>query len=334
MNFKETKTPVQNFRFLEENFRDYVSKEKNFSDQWNEFLIKNSFPDKSDLSDCQNLSGENKISLIFDEVAKFYRKFGYLLADLNPLEDEKTKDEIQSKINSYLNKFNFSESDFNIKINNEKSLYFGKTFKEALNTLENKYLNKMSAEFEHIIDHEKYLWLCNHFEEKFEISKEEKEKIALDLMEIDLFEQFIHLKFQGSKRFSIEGADSSMIFFDEFLKESAKLSATNVVMGMAHRGRLNFLTKMCGESYSSILGQFAGGNYFDEEIGNSGDVKYHLGGLKICEFSESSIEVILMPNPSHLEAVNGPVLGLTRVMQDSLTKKDDSINSKKKIITF
>jgi 2-oxoglutarate dehydrogenase E1 component len=109
---------------------------------------------------------------------------------------------------------------------------------------------------------------------------------------------------------------------------------------MAHRGRLNFLTKLCGEDYSSILGQFAGNSYIDEQIGNSGDVKYHLGSSKICHFSgcEDSIEVLLMPNPSHLEAVNGPVLGRTRALQDCLISKDfvggDDAISKKKVVPF
>jgi len=183
------------------------------------------------------------------------------------------------------------------------------------NTLKNSALNQNIYMMK-----KKYNWINKEFEENklFElgVSNNEKIELAKNLMETELFEKFLHSRFQGSKRFSIEGGESALIFFQEFIKESAKLDVDNIILGMAHRGRLNFLTKVCGENYSSIIGLFAGNSYIDEEIGNSGDVKYHLGSSKVCCFeNDKKISVTLTPNPSHLEAVNPVPVGKTRAFQ-------------------
>ena len=318
-------TPVQNFSFLEKNFEDFISKEKQISREWNNFFNEINSREcfgGGALSENKH-SSEEKINLISEKIILFFRKFGFLFANLNPLEQQLKEFDLSS--------LGLKNEELEILISDKSHKFYGLKLKELIEFLKNKYLGNSSLECEHIIDKAKYEWIVGNYEKDYSLGQEQKQEIAEDLLEAELFEQFIHKKFQGSKRFSIEGGESSIVFFNQFLKSCAKLSVETIVLGMAHRGRLNFLTKICGENYSSILGQFAGGNYIDENFQNSGDVKYHLGSKKCHSFDESSVDVILMPNPSHLEAVNGPVLGKTRALQDLI---QDQSSAKKKIIPF
>ncbi len=240
---QKIQTPIQNFSFLEKNFKDFVNQEKKISKEWDDFFSGIYF--EQDLSkdslkktNEKLLSRDEKINLIYPLLTRIYRKFGYLIANLNPLEESKTKQKLKAFMDLSLNKFNLSTEDLEVKIfdSSSKSLYDGKTLGEILSNLEGKYFGQMSAEFDHIVNSEKYQKLIYEFEREFQISEEEKKDVAFDLMETELFEKFIHQKFQGSKRFSIEGADSSLIFSNEFIKESNNLVSKILFLGWRIEG--------------------------------------------------------------------------------------------------
>jgi 2-oxoglutarate dehydrogenase E1 component len=357
MDIKNFKTPIQNFSFLEKNFFDLVNQEKQISEKWIDLFksedIANSEILFNKLNLDQNLDNNNIFENFIEEIKKIFRKFAYMFANLNPISEDIENIEnrkvfllkiIDVLLPTYFNEFSKDElfNLFELNANQENNIVYQKLSDKQkkivniISSLSSKYLEKFSLESEYIYDEKKYNWINKEFEENklFELGISNNEKIELvkNLMETELFEKFLHSRFQGSKRFSIEGGESALIFFQEFIKESAKLDVDNIILGMAHRGRLNFLTKLCGENYSSIIGLFAGNSYIDEEIGNSGDVKYHLGSSRTCSFEDNKkISVTLIPNPSHLEAVNPVALGKTRAFQDLY---NDKILGKKKVIPF
>ncbi len=298
---------IGNYEFLKNTCDDLKSPDHK---EWSQ-LLGDLCHDKENFSGFSDTSSE-KITAIQsnDEYFKnilnrFYRKDGYKYADLNPLYEADKKPS-----------FSFIANNQEIKNYDEK--------------LRKKYLGKSSIEFDHISDEEKYNWLAKKYEENWTTQKEDKKQILNDLMESESFEQFLHIKFPGAKRFSVEGAESAIVIFENFIQCATEFSAEGVVIGMAHRGRLNFLTKVCRENYGFIFGQFAGKNAFDESLNISGDVKYHLGAS--CERvlkNDKKIYLSLLPNPSHLETVDPIVVGNVRAKQEEF-----SDTKKKKIIPF
>ena len=263
------------------------------------------FPKDVIFNDKQNIATQNNNNFFKEKLNRFYRKDGYQYADLNPLYAPEKKPT-----------FSFIESNQELKNYDER--------------LSEKYLGKSSIEFDHISSEEKYNWLTANYEANWSTSKEEKKQILQDLMEAESFEQFLHIKFPGAKRFSIEGGESTVVIFENFIKCATEFGAESVLIGMSHRGRLNFLTKICKEDYSFIFGQFAGKNAFDESLNISGDVKYHLGTS--CDRTLSNnkkIHLTLLPNPSHLETIDPIIVGNVRAKQEEFGDI-----TKKKIIPF
>ncbi len=181
------------------------------------------------------------------------------------------------------------------------------------------YTSSTGVEFEHISNHEEKLWLYNRFEElnSVELSSNAKLTILQDLIETAGFEQFIHKKFPGAKRFSVEGAETSIVSLKEATSAAGDFGVNTIVVGMAHRGRLNVLAKILGKPYEALLGEFMGIYAIPPSHGISGDVKYHMGySNDIALSSGKSIHISLAANPSHLESVNPVVAGKTRATQD------------------
>src|SRR5690606_10494585 len=138
------------------------------------------------------------------------------------------------------------------------------------------------------------------------------------ILEAEMLEQFLDNRFKGAKRFSIEGGESTMSALHEFVEQAGSDEAHEIVIGMAHRGRLNVLVNLAGKPFSQLVSEFEG-NFDPETTQGSGDVKYHLGssGVKVTA-SGNEVVVSLAPNPSHLEAVNPVVEGMVRAKQDRL----------------
>jgi 2-oxoglutarate dehydrogenase E1 component len=201
--------------------------------------------------------------------------------------------------------------------------HHGRSVADALTKLGEIYSGSIGYEFEHLDDHVKVDWLWDHVEENRHrpgLSVDEKRALFRRLSETEGLEQFLHKAYLGQKRFSLEGDDMLVPMLDLAIDEAARSGAREVVLGMAHRGRLNVLTHTVGVSYGELLAEFEGpsqkGGQLD--VGGTGDVKYHHGarGTKTVE-GVGPVKITLLPNPSHLEFVNPVVLGKVRAHQFS-----------------
>ncbi len=226
-----------------------------------------------------------------------------------------------------LEDFGLSESDFNEEFQVGEEIGLGKaTFKAIKEKLEKVYLGTIGYEYNHIRNSDIFEWFKTKVEsEGVEINPpiEEKRRILAKLTEAVVFENFLHTKFLGQKRFSLEGGETTIPALDKIINRAAELDAEEVVIGMAHRGRLNVLANIMGKTYEEIFSEFEGSMTPDLTMGD-GDVKYHLGYSSYLETKGGKkIYVKLTPNPSHLEAVNPVVLGYARAQIDDEYRGDE-----------
>jgi len=195
------------------------------------------------------------------------------------------------------------------------------SLRKILDILYQTYCDKIGVEYKHIQDPEEKKWLQDKMEpnrNKQDFSDEEKKHILFKLSEAENFEKFIDKKYVGHKRFSLEGSETIIASLDYLLNCAANENVTEIILGMAHRGRLNVLANIIGKSMSAIFSEFEG--YIDPvSAQGSGDVKYHLGASgDYTTFNKKKIKVSVASNPSHLEYVNPVVEGIVRAKQSRL----------------
>ena len=194
---------------------------------------------------------------------------------------------------------------------------------QLLKRLETAYCGSIGYQFEHLEDPEKVRWLWEQVETELHtqpLGAEEKKQLLSRLSEVEGFEHFLHRAYLGQKRFSLEGTDMMVPVLDEAIKEAARYGGEEVVVGMAHRGRLNVLVHIVGVGYGEILKGFEGKSLTAPALSvpkqGTGDVKYHHGAVGAFDLANGSqVKVTLAPNPSHLEFVNPVVEGITRSRQ-------------------
>jgi 2-oxoglutarate dehydrogenase E1 component len=195
------------------------------------------------------------------------------------------------------------------------------TLREILETLRGTYCGKIGAEYMNIQVPEQKQWLQHRMEpqkNRWPLSRETRVRILHNLIRAEEFEHFLHSRFVGQKRFALEGAETASAILDEIVERAAANNVNEIVMGMAHRGRLNILANVVGKDVRQILSEFEG-EIDPASTQGSGDVKYHLGASSIRKAANGrEIMVSLAPNPSHLEAVDPVVEGLVRPKQDRL----------------
>ena len=203
----------------------------------------------------------------------------------------------------------------------------GATVADALADFGEIYTGTLGYEFEHVDDHVKVDWLWDQVEEgqhRPELSAEQKRALLVRMSEAEGLEQFLHRAYLGQKRFSLEGNDALVPMLDLVIELAGRNGAREVVVGMAHRGRLNVLTHTVGVSYGELLAEFEGPSFKGGQldIGGTGDVKYHHGAVGARSVDGvGEVGITLVPNPSHLEFVNPVVIGLARSRQfDSVSK--------------
>ena len=245
-----------------------------------------------------------------------YRNKGHLIAKTNPIRERKDRN-----ANLDLSFFGLSESDLNSFFYAGNLIGLGTvTLQEIKQHLENCYANHVGIEFKYISNQEKINFLTSEMETNFTnpMSFEKKKRILEKLNQGVIFEKFLHTKYIGQKRFSLEGGETTIAALDAMISIAASMDIQEVVIGMAHRGRLNVLANIMGKTYEHIFSEFEGKSTPDQTMG-SGDVKYHLGyGSDVETISGKKISLKLMPNPSHLEAVDPVVLGFSRAKADVL----------------
>ena len=249
-----------------------------------------------------------------------YRRKGHLIANTNPIRERKDR-----KANLILTDFNLSEADFNTSF--EAGSLVGMrnaTLKDILAHLQKCYTSHVGVQVAYVTDRTKQEWLFKAIENTLlqPVPLPQKKRILQKLNEGVMFEKFLHTKYIGQKRFSLEGGETAIAALDAIINLSANKDVEEVVIGMAHRGRLNVLANIMGKTYEQIFSEFEGTSTPDTTMG-SGDVKYHLGfGSDVETGDGKKVHLKLMPNPSHLEAVDPLVIGFARSKADVLYNSD------------
>ena len=206
----------------------------------------------------------------------------------------------------------------------------GDTFAEALPHLQDTYCGTIAYEIEHIAGHNRRVWLRQTIEwsaHQKALDADQKRALLQRLSEVEALESYLHKAFLGKKQFSIEGLDVLVPMLDELIEEGAEEGAREMILGMAHRGRLNVLAHTVGRPYEAIIAEFEGEQSMDVDTaipeGGTGDVKYHYGAAGTYRTKTGKgVTVTLSPNPSHLEYINPVVEGRARADQTSRKARD------------
>ena len=247
-----------------------------------------------------------------------FRMRGHLHANLDPLGLEQPKDHEELHPSTY----GFHESDYDRKIfiDHVLGLEYA-TVREMLEILRRTYCGTIGFEFLHISDPAEKAWIQERVEgpaKEIQFTKEGKRAILAKLAEAEGFENFFDVKYPGAKRFGLDGGEAMIPALEQIIKRGGQLGLRDIALGMAHRGRLNVLGQVMGKPHRVIFHEFKGGSAAPDEVGGSGDVKYHLGASSDREFDGNSVHLSLTANPSHLEIVDPVVLGKVRAKQDQL----------------
>ncbi len=254
------------------------------------------------------------------QLIRAYRKRAHLISNTNPIRKRKDR-------NAHLDLsfFGLSENDLESEFQAAKFCGIPYTkLSDILAFLKKTYISTIGIEYTYINNEEVCKWVEQEFEKVMhtELPMNKKKRILEKLNQGVIFEKFLHTKFIGQKRFSLEGGESTIAALDAIISEAAEHNVQEVVMGMAHRGRLNVLTNILHKTYEQIFTEFEGNAPSDTTMG-SGDVKYHLGFKSdVTTLHDKKINLQLAPNPSHLEAVNPVVEGFTRAKADILYQSD------------
>jgi 2-oxoglutarate dehydrogenase E1 component len=243
-----------------------------------------------------------------------YRDLGHFVARLDPLSEQRASHPLLE-----LSEFGLDESDLDRTF--DTSHFCGlprATLRELLAALRETYCRTIGVEYMHIQDTHIRRWLDEKMcprRNQPNFSRRQKLRVLMNLHFAELFEKFLHARYVGQKRFSLEGSETLIPVLDAIVEKAAGLGGREIVLGMAHRGRLNVLANILGKPYQEIFAEFED-NYLPDSIDGDGDVKYHLGfSSDRTTAAGHQIHLSLTPNPSHLEAVDAVVEGRTRAKQ-------------------
>jgi len=244
-----------------------------------------------------------------------FRSRGHLGADLDPLklQGESNFPEFDPRF------FGFTDADLDrpIFIDNVLGLQTA-TMREIHALLKRTYQGTFALQFMHLQDPEEKSWLQQRIEgygKEIAFTQRGRRAILNKLIEAEGFERFLHVKYTGTKRFGLDGAEATVPALEQIIKRGGALGAREIMFGMPHRGRLSVLATVMSKPYRAIFNEFQGGSFKPDSVDGSGDVKYHLGASSDREFDGNKIHISLTANPSHLEAVNPVVLGKVRAKQ-------------------
>ncbi len=306
-------------QLVEQLYSEYKSNPDSIDPQWRkffdgfEFALKE-YPVKAG-SGMQTSDEFKVINLIND-----YRRRGHLFTLTNPVRKRRNYSPTLD-----IENYGLSKADLENSFEAGNEIGIGKAkLKDIVAFMQETYCSSIGVEYMFIRKPEMVNWLRNHFEStrnKPNFSAEEKKYILTKLERAVFFENFLQKKFPGQKRFSLEGAESLIPALDAVMEKGSELGIEEFIIGMPHRGRLNVLTNIMRKPFEDVFSEFEG-KEFDEE-GLLGDVKYHLGYTVHRNTSKGKkVKLTLTPNPSHLEAVDPVVEGITRAKIDSTYQHD------------
>ena len=251
-----------------------------------------------------------------------YRIRGHLIANLDPLSLENKP--LHPELDPATYGFTDEDWDRPIFINYVLGLETA-TLREIVETLRRTYCGTIGVEFMHIQDPAQKAWLQERIEaigNRTDFTKRGKTAIYERLVDAEEFEKYLHKKYTGTKRFGMDGAEAMIPAIEQILKRGSQLGLGEIVVGMAHRGRLNMLHNVFSKPFRAIISEFLGNPANPEDAGGSGDVKYHMGASSDREFDGKTVHLSLAPNPSHLEIVDPVVVGRVRAKQQQRNDDD------------
>ena len=296
-----------NLEYIEQLYRQYKSDPNSVSADWKRFF------EGVDFAQDGNLGLSEKELDVYHLITA-YRNYGHFEADLDPLTNS-----IAPSDQLKLSRFNLTDADLTTTF--QIGSIIGKpnaTLREIVQHLRACYCGKLTVQVAEALP-EVRNWFIKEFEQEranFKLSADEKKDAFLSLTRTESLEKFIHTRYVGTKRFSIEGGDSLMPMLERLVAKGTGKGVQEVMIGMAHRGRVNVLANFMGKALEYIFADFNGPTETTEPIDDfDGDVKYHLGYKSDKKTESGNCQVTLAFNPSHLEAVNPVVLGMARAAQ-------------------
>jgi 2-oxoglutarate dehydrogenase E1 component len=309
-----------NLDLLEENYGRWQNDPESVDSGWSAFFEGFELGDLHLLNGAATAAqpgpeiGESPLQTRIDGLVYAYRTLGHTIARLDPLAKKRPENPLLS-----LRELGFSEKDLDMQVSSKFFLDNRKmTLREMITALEGIYADTIGAEFQHIQNPRIRNWVLHRLESrpaKQETSRETQIAMLRTLLEAETFETFLHTRYVGQKRFSLQGAESLMVILDAILQRCPGEGIEEICMGMAHRGRLNVLANFLKKSLQVIFTEFST-NYIPNLVAGDGDVKYHLGYKTVRKLEDGAeVEIRLAANPSHLEAVNPVVEGKARARQ-------------------
>ncbi|MDX2002911.1 MAG: 2-oxoglutarate dehydrogenase E1 component [Chitinophagales bacterium] len=305
--------------YIEAKYRDYKSDPATVDAEMQKFFEGFDLA-ISNFSDNGLAAGVSPKELQVWSLVKAYRSRGHLISKTNPIRPRRDR-----KPNLDLEFFGLSNDDLQTTFVSGKELGLeNPTLANIIEHLKKIYCGPIGIEYTYINNSAAHNWIKERFEKTahtIQHSPEKKRRILQKLTQTVVFEQFLSKKYVGQKRFSLEGGESTIPALDAIINKSAEMGVDEVVIGMAHRGRLNVLANIMQKTYGHIFSEFEGNMTPDLTMGD-GDVKYHLGYSSQVETPTKTVHLKLVPNPSHLEAVNPVVEGFARAKADILYGSD------------
>jgi len=297
---------------VENLYQQYIEDHESVDESWQNFFRGFEFARENFREDIQSETFDKEFKVI--SLIDAYRKRGHLFTKTNPV---RTRRKYFPTLD--LENYGLSDDDLDTAFHAGKEIGIGKaTLRDIVGHLKQTYCQSVGAEYMFIRNPEKLKWLSSRMESSknsTEFSADEKKELYLHLKKAVGFEKFIHKKFVGQKRFSIEGAENLVPALIALIGKGAELGIREFIIGMPHRGRLNILANVLQKPYEHIFKEFEGEEY--EEGIVLGDVKYHLGYVNdVQTITREKVRLALAPNPSHLEAVTPVIEGLVRAKTD------------------
>jgi len=336
-NWSNSYLYTSNSSFIEELYDLYLENPESVSSNWKKYFdsiqnkgikdinhknIKEKFAYITQMTSSYNLPVEiNDAQTKVWKLVNAYRVYGMAYADLDPLQRRAKVIPPELDLKNYqLNDELENEFYVDLDINNSKKF----KLKEIVRRFDLIYCEKTAFEFGHISNLSEREWLTKYVETnylEFKLTKQEKTRILQKLTEADVLERYLHTKYVGQKRFSLEGGDSLIPALDALISLGAKNGVKEAYIGMAHRGRINCLVNIAGKSPQKIFAEFDG-HYPKYDFVTTGDVKYHKGYRCNYETVNGIVKTEIAYNPSHLEVVNPVLNGIVRARQDKLNNQD------------
>jgi len=305
--------------YIEGLYENYTQKPDSVEPEWRRFFEGYDFARKAGKTMEAIPEAAQKERLVLNLISG-YRRRGHLFTKTNPVRERRKYSPTLD-----IENFELTEQDLDTVFQAGHEIGIGAaTLREIIGHLQTTYCRSIGAEYRFIREPEKVKWLQEKMESSQNLpdfSPDQKRQILHKLNQAVVFENFLHTKYVGQKRFALSGGETLIPGLDAVLEKGADLGAEEVVLGMAHRGRLNVLANILNKSYEEIFSEFEGAAYQDSVF--EGDVKYHLGYTSDVQTNNgNTVRINLAPNPSHLESVNSAVEGMARAKIDNLFDGD------------